>query len=293
MRYRLLKLLRKLFLIKIPGRYVASRYITKLLCPKDGMIDGFIGAYKVRLNLRDPIQQRIYFGFYEIAVTELFKKILKPGDVFFDLGANVGYYSFIASQLIGQSGQVHAFEPILDNVSLFVMNIQSNLISNIMVNILAVGSKSGSLTLYTENGIPEDSGWASVVQAGHRNTKAEVRMISLDEYLLSSNIDHIRLLKMDIEGSELDALKGGGHLFSRKDAPDIICEVNPFLLNLLKNDSRALTKTLVDFGYFLYKADDLSPVNPDALLIKITDLYCTKNTNLIESLKRENELLKR
>jgi FkbM family methyltransferase len=281
MRYRLLKLLQKIFSLRLPGSYIASQYITRFLAPQGGIIDGFIGTYKVKLELRDLTQQQIFFGLYENVITELFKKILKPEDVFFDIGANVGYYSFIASQLIGNSGRVHAFEPIVDNVSMLMMNIQANAITNIIVNQVAVGAKSGILTLYTENGKPENSGWASVVQAGRRNTNVNVEVISLDDYLLSRNIEHIRLIKMDIEGSEQSALHGGSHLFSREDAPDIICEVNPFLLNLLKQDSRAITKALVDFGYFLYKIDDLSSVNPEKVFIKNTDLYCTKNKNLI------------
>jgi FkbM family methyltransferase len=285
MRYRLLELFRRIVLLNIPGKYILSRYYTKIIYPHYGIVDGYIGNYRVELDLEDWIQQQIYYGIYENDESKLIKNILKPGDIFFDLGANVGYYSFIASQLVGNTGMVHSFEPIINNVTTLKRNIEANTITNIVVNPLAIGSKSGLLILYTEHGCPNNSGTASKIKVLNKRTQINVQVISLDEYIKIHKIDCIRLIKIDIEGSELDALLGGQYLLSQGNAPDIVCEVNPFFFDLLNQDSRVLTHYLADIGYLLYQVKDLSLVKPDVKISRITNLFCTKNANQIEGMQ--------
>ncbi len=100
-------------------RYLVSIMLLKRLMPVGQVVDGYVGAYRMSLDLRDQIQREIYLGFYEPIHIRLMTMsyVLKLGDVFFDVGANVGYYSLLASQLVGKLGHVHAFEPIAGNVA--------------------------------------------------------------------------------------------------------------------------------------------------------------------------------
>jgi FkbM family methyltransferase len=286
MKNRLLEQSRKLVVRNIPGKHLLSQIIARVLSPRNGSVIGQIGTYKIMLDLRDTIQQQIYFGIYEIIETKLIKKLIRPGCVFFDIGANVGYYSFLASKLVGTTGRVFAFEPIPGNMSDIQRNIQANAITNIFIHPLAVGSKSGTLILYTRENPLHNSGWASKVSTPRRQNKVEVRVVSLDDFIKSKGINSVHLMKMDIEGSELDALLGGKRLFTQKDAPDIICEVNPFLLGRQNLESRAITQCLADYGYSLFQLEHLSSVRPDAPIAHLTNLYCTKNIANIESLRR-------
>lgn len=276
MKEHLLRIAQKLISKNLPGRFVLASAAAKLLSPQEGKVLGWIGSYHVELDLRDWIQQQIFFGIYERTETSLLQKFLRPGDRFFDIGANVGYYSFLASQIIGANGRVHSFEPISANVRSIQRNVLTNQIMNMTLLPAAVGLRKGTLLLYVEDGASSNTGWASKVESPRRKKQVIVPMVSLDDYIREEQIDHVDLIKMDIEGSELDALRGGINLFSDKRGPDIICEVNPFLLHLQNLDSSVLTKCLADYGYFLYRSSDLCPIKPENEFSNLTNLFCTK-----------------
>ena len=217
----------------------------------------------------------------------LIQKVLKQGDCFLDIGANVGYYSFVASGLVGDAGRVIAFEPVPKNLAAIRKNIDANAIANIDLQPVAVGAKAGSLMLYLGDDSLGNSGWASIFSSEKRTTGLEVEMVALDDFVRQNNVPKIRLIKMDIEGSEPDALKGGQAMFSQPNAPDILCEVNPYLLGLGKNNSTLLTGLLAGFGYHLFQADDLSPVDPGRVITNLTNLYCTKNPDQAGSLRND------
>ena len=87
---------------------------------------------KMNLNLSEKTQRHIYIAkAYEINLTGFILKHIKKGDVFFDIGANVGYFSILVSPLVGETGRVFAFEPELKNFSALVSNAKLNEYSNI------------------------------------------------------------------------------------------------------------------------------------------------------------------
>ena len=143
---------------RLPGRYILAEMAAKLFAPPTGVVEGELGGFRLTLDFSDSIQRQIYFGLYDQPETALLGRLLRPGDVFLDVGANVGYYSLIASQNVGLKGQVHAFEPIAKNVRTLTRTIAENGISNIFVNQVAVGAQAGSLGMVV---IKEDSGYES------------------------------------------------------------------------------------------------------------------------------------
>lgn len=221
-------------------------------------LDSPLGEYLVAFDLDNHVQRMACFGLYEVEVCRLIQAIVQPGEVFFDVGANVGVYTLLAAQLVGTSGQVHAFEPIAENTATIRAAIQSNMITQITVQQVAVGSHVGILNLFI--GTPETSpewrrdlrAWASRVPSQRRPLQIEVPQISLDEYIQQHHLPHVDVIKLDIEGSELEALRGGQHLLSRADAPNLICEISPYLLAQQSLDSRHLTEYLAGFGYTLF-----------------------------------------
>ncbi|MGB0384279.1 MAG: hypothetical protein ACPGWR_05575 [Ardenticatenaceae bacterium] len=76
----------------------------KALVPTGSIVKGHVGQYQMSFDFTDLIQRRMYFGVYEQPDTQLLQKVLRPGDIFLDIGANVGYYSLVASQLVGDEG---------------------------------------------------------------------------------------------------------------------------------------------------------------------------------------------
>ena len=113
----------------------------------------------------------------------------------------------------------------------------------------------GELELFVRAGVT-NSGWASVVPSpGHENVAVRVPAVTIDGYVAAEGLEQVRLVKMDIEGAEPGALAGGAQLFSRDDAPDVLCEVNPFLLDRAGSSAADLLQRFEGYGYRLFRID--------------------------------------
>lgn len=164
-------------------------------------------GFKLNLKLDDWIQENIFFlGEYENAELKMLEKHLKPGDTFIDLGANLGIYTLHASRIVGEKGKVISFEPFSINHNAIKKHIEINTLSNVRLEKLAVGSESGTITMYLD----ETEGNLGMVTANYiENAKEEtVEIVSIDEYLKSKPLQKIDFIKIDIEGFEYPTLLG-------------------------------------------------------------------------------------
>ena len=262
----------------LPGRYVLAELVARLYTPQGGMLEGQVGTCRVLFDFRDLLQRQMYFGLYEQPETRLVQDVLDSGDLFLDVGANIGYYSLLAAQIVGAAGQVHAFEPMPQNVAALRHTMRENGITNIVVNQVAVGAGPGSLDLFVSDQEIGNLGWASIVPSGRRSRAVTVERMAIDDYLTSRSIGRVNLVKLDIEGGELDAFRGMRSLLAQSDAPDLLVEVNPDLLEKLGSDSRDLTRFIAGQGYALYRVEllALEPVISESKITKLANLFCTK-----------------
>jgi FkbM family methyltransferase len=166
----------------------------------------FFGA-TFRCNLDDMIPRMIfYFGFWEPNNSALIASILEPGDVFVDVGANIGYYSLLASSLVGSEGKVVAIEPSPAIFAQLQDNATANGARNIRLVNVAASDADGELLLY--GGTRWNRGASStVVHAADQQPEARVTAAPLDELLLPEELERLALLKIDIEGGELSVLQ--------------------------------------------------------------------------------------
>jgi len=134
----------------------------------------------------------------------LYLKSVNKGDVVFDVGANCGYFTSLFSKLVSFYGEVHAFEPVPETYSLLSKNTLK--MNNVRPNNLAIGESRGKAIIsYDLN----DSEKATLIHSSTSKEKhAEVNVISLDDYVQENNIRKIDFVKCDVEGFELNALKG-------------------------------------------------------------------------------------
>lgn len=161
------------------------------------------------------------FGVYEFAVSHLVRQYLAPGDVFVDVGANIGYYSVIAAAAVGASGAVYAFEPSARIRARLERNVELNDMRHITVRSEAIAASSGVVRLVEPPGAGND-GLAYVDTSGGTGG-VEVRSVRLDE--LAEFADRPpTLMKVDVEGGEPEVFRGASKLFERDDAPSIIFE---------------------------------------------------------------------
>jgi FkbM family methyltransferase len=141
-----------------------------------------------------------WLGTYERHTQRLFRKHIKPGAIVFDVGANVGFFTLLASRLAGETGRVFAFEPLPRNLALLREHVRLNRAMNVTILPLAVAADGGSgRFLMGEN--PSQGGLSS-------GGEIEVATDSLDGLVESGELPRPDFIKMDIEGGEDDALAG-------------------------------------------------------------------------------------
>jgi FkbM family methyltransferase len=167
-----------------------------------------------------PIETLNFFD-YEKADSAMIERLISDGDLFFDIGANMGWYS-INVALARRASQIHCFEPIPKTYSYLQRNIALNLISNITSYNFGFSNRPGEFDFYYYE---EGSGNASSANISNRDDvqicKCEVR--TLDDYSLklSAPVDFI---KCDVEGAELHVFQGGLHTIAR-DRPIVFSEI--------------------------------------------------------------------
>ena len=180
--------------------------------------------------------------------------LVRRGDVVFDVGANRGIFTALMSNLVGPSGRVHAFEPSSDTCRLLHATLADRARdpANVVVNVSAVGTEDGVATLYT----PQlDHGQASLkthntgswsAHAAVRST--EVRVAALDTYSTGQALSRIDVVKMDVEGAELPALRGFAARL-RSVHPIIVCELCGAWTRAFDYEPSAVIEELRSAGY--------------------------------------------
>ena len=163
----------------------------------------------------------------ERPIVKLLGRVIRHGDVFLDIGANFGYYTFFVVPLCGSSGAVHAFEPNPVLIPHLLRSVELNKMwGNITINPVAVGKESNqSLPLYD----PDQIGCSSLYL--HEWLDAEksvsVPVVTIDQYRQENNLNRIDVIKIDIECGELDAFRGMQETFQNSPPALIVCELMP------------------------------------------------------------------
>jgi len=227
--------------------FINSQEFKKRNDDENKIIEVDCGGYYVCVKKADKdfgssiIKNKIW----EPHIVNTISKILKKGSIFVDIGANVGVMTFHAAKILGESGKVIAFEPNPDNLQLLYRGILKNNTNNVYIAPFAASDKIKVFSL--------SGGTSNTHIITYEESHNCVQSIVLDDYLKS--LDHIDLVKMDIEGHEPYALNGFRHLLKLHKSI-IIIEFNPKCL------------------------EDISCLNPKECLNMIFDLF--ENVQVIE-----------
>ncbi len=188
-------------------------------------------------------------GEFEPLQTKLFLDSLKPGMVVFDIGANVGYYTLLASKLVGTKGKVYAFEPDPNNLELLKKNVSLNNCSNVTIVKKALGEKEETAILSLDKANPGESSLAKT--AGEEKVKVEV--ITLDKFIKQKKIQRADVIKMDIEGAEIMALTGGQDFLQQTRGITLFIECNVKSLRNFGVEPEDLINKLEGYGFKIVK----------------------------------------
>jgi FkbM family methyltransferase len=208
-------------------------------------------------------------GNWEASETSWFLRVVKPGDIIVDAGANTGYYTLIGSRLVGEKGKVYAFEPEPANFELLQKNVRLNGLGNVVLERKALSNRNGTVQLFIAG---TNKGDHRIYQPkGESRPAIDVEAVRLDEYFKDQE-RAIAFLKMDTQGAEGLILEGmTGLLEGRSHRPTIFMEFWPHGLNGMGTDAAALLKSLQSYQYKFYelKPNDgkgLRAVEPAGLL---------------------------
>jgi FkbM family methyltransferase len=163
-----------------------------------------------------------------------------------DIGANVGYYTLLSSRLVGAGGHVYAVEPSASTRDRLKKNLAMNPFSNTTVLPVAAWDSNGDANFNYDQC---DAGGSSLRPLESPATSECVELRRIDELIPDADVQRISLIKIDIEGAELHALRGLSGILDANRRLAIIVEVNPEMLHGLGSSAEALTDFLYQRGF--------------------------------------------
>lgn len=200
-------------------------------------------------------------------VIHIMKLVCVPGSTFVDIGANIGYETLWGSHLVGESGHVYSFEPLPNLAAQIRESLAYNHITNVTVFQKAAGDARAKASIYVQN---TDAGLTSLVAQPHAEKSTDVEIETVDS-LLGAHTIH--MIKLDVEGYELEALRGAQHLI-KHSMPVIVFEFSPHLYERdYAGKSLELLETLSSYGYTIYPIETLTkPLQPEAFNTRIQQI---------------------
>jgi FkbM family methyltransferase len=190
-----------------------------------------------------------WLGISEQEKLRFVSQVIGQGEVFFDVGANVGLYSLLAATKLGPTGRVFAFEPAKRNCDFFTLHMQLNRVQNVDLLPVAIGTHDGAAN-FDDDGDP----------VGFRLSdkgKARVEQRSIDSLVQSKELPPPRYLKIDVEGAELQVLEGASATVERNH-PDILIETHD---RFVSGVHKACRQWLEGRGYEVTEFGSDSPKN--------------------------------
>ena len=221
------------------------------------------------LNLREGVQLALYLGLYERTTARRLAEFVRAGMTVVDVGANVGAHTLPLALAVGGSGRVVAVEPTVAAFERLCRNrdLNPDLAARIVPVHAAVGAPDGLLQPSYYSAWPlENGGSRHPVHRGAEQSTANARFATLDGLVETLGIDRVSLIKIDVDGSELDVLEGARDVI-RRDHPTVVFELCPYLLTDAGKSAHELVTYFTSQGYELLDERSLRPIGTDVARI--------------------------
>jgi FkbM family methyltransferase len=236
---RLSQRLRDIFGVSLEGEYIERR-----------------GGFTWSLNPGDSVQQDLFWcGAKDRAELREARRNMPPGGVMFDLGASIGYYSIVIAAELRGDCRVYAFEPNPPTMQRLRKNLEHNAARGVFLCEEGLSDVPGHASIVD---VPVDSG-SSYLERGEG-----IPVTTLDLFCSRHGIERLDLIKIDIEGAELRALRGG-YATLKRFRPAILIELNPDALDRDRSSVRDVVVLLEDLGYKLWTVRPRTSITRDRL----------------------------
>ena len=179
---------------------------------------------KLILNEKGLALSISHYGTYEELESKIMEEKIEMGNIVVDVGANIGLHTLNMARIVGNAGQVFAFEPDPSNFEILKKNAKINNYKNIILEQKAVGDKHGRTTLYQSDHPGKHRIFPQTDQA---KSQVQVELTNLDNYFDSDMIDKINFIKIDVEGLEFSVLKGMKNILKNSKKIKILFEFMP------------------------------------------------------------------
>ena len=235
--------------------------------PRQRVVGARFGA-RFAVDTQDLIQRYLYlFGVWEPHMTRWLQRRLRPGDTFVDVGANIGYYSVLASGLVGSNGRVVAVEASPEFHRRLQQNVRLNACGNVRAVNAAVSDSRKTLTFILASST--NMGANSIVPyEGPAESTFETEARPLAEVLSAEEITNARVIKIDVEGAEGGVVRGLAPALGRlRPNAEITVEVTPDRMKQLGDSVEELLESMQAHGFHTYRlANDYAPESYPAAL---------------------------
>lgn len=231
-----------------PFTFRGKARLLHAISPKIGERTVKIFGYSIDLDMADFIQRSIYLDVFEQHESSLVKGYLKRGMTFVDVGANVGYYTLMAASLVGAEGRVLAFEPSPYAFDRLASAIKKNLLAQAQVTQIGLSDTPGELQLFIPKIVGNHSP-SMIANEGGAPINVPVRR--LDDYLTMAGINHVDLMKIDVEGYEPNVLRGAEGYLKAGNISAILCEFNNFWLEANNTNPSEFYEEIIEYGFHL------------------------------------------
>lgn len=209
-----------------------------------------LGRFKINIDLSQFIDSQLYYlGVFEAETVETIEKLVRPGDVVFDVGANIGYMTLILGSRVGEKGKVVAFEPSTWAFDRLVKNVKLN-------NMRQVVCEHVGLSTVTEKNVKLTVPYGYRLDGKNTAVDETVDIFSLDDLVQTRGIQRLDFVKIDTDGMEAAIIRGALSTLERFQ-PRIIFELGPGHLEAHNASADDVLDTLADLEYGFFHTKSL------------------------------------
>ena len=245
------------------------------------------------VDINEGIDFKIFLtGKFEIEIDNFLKKNISENDIILDIGANIGALTLPMAKYVGDNGFVHAFEPTKYAYEKLKKNVQLNntLSRKIKLNqILLTDKKNKKIVSALYSSWPLDLRQQEHKKHGGNLRSTEgCKSVTLDQYIFDKKIINVKFVKIDVDGFEIEVLKGGKQFF-KKQKPIILIELAPYTFKERGKRFSTLIHILKDMGYELFEIKNnkklpldsklIENMNPDGASLNVVGKYINHVNN--------------
>jgi len=195
------------------------------------------------------VDRALFSGGFESSEIRFVQKYLQPGMTVLDIGAHHGLYTLLSSKLVGPSGRVISFEPSPRERKQLVRNVRINFCSNVLIEPYALGKEPARSDLFVVEGSEDGCNSLRPPVVESRTSTVRVDVVTLDEIAPKLRVTKVDFIKLDVEGAELEVLKGALGLLQTAPRPVLLVEVYDIRTQPWGYEAREIVQFLDEQGY--------------------------------------------